>query len=376
MNVTLYVKDSKSYIREWSIEVVGSKYRTVHGMMCGTKVASKWTVCAPKNVGRTNETSPDEQALLEARALVDKKITEQGYKMSIEDVEAGIGYFEPMLAQNFALSKCGDFKNVYAQPKLDGIRCVATKNGLTTRSGKPIVSCPHVIEELKDLFLAHPNLILDGELYNHLLKDDFNEISSIVRKSKPSDHDLAKSLEFIEYHVYDATGDSLDGKTFSMRHRMQARFFEEAALDAFSLSVVEVETLKIRSLTELDTSYGRWTTGGYEGQIVRIDEMEYEVGKRSYQLLKRKTFKDKEFDIVDIEEGSGNRSGMAGRVVYRLPTGGTFGSGIRGNIEFFKQILKDKSKYRSGTVRFFDFTPGGVPRFPVTTDLHEGLRSD
>ena len=68
--------------------------------------------------------------------------------------------------------------NGYSQPKLDGIRCVVDKNGMWTRAGKPINSCPHIFESLKKFIEDNPNMIIDGELYNHELKADLIKYKS------------------------------------------------------------------------------------------------------------------------------------------------------------------------------------------------------
>jgi uncharacterized protein YegP (UPF0339 family) len=55
-----------------------------------------------------------------------------------------------------------------------------------TRNGKIIEAIPHITNSLKSFFQANENTILDGELYNHELKDNFNKITSLVRKQKPT----------------------------------------------------------------------------------------------------------------------------------------------------------------------------------------------
>ena len=77
---------------------------------------------------------------------------------------------------------------------------------------------------------------------------------------------------------------------------------------------------------------------------------------------------DEEFEIVDIIEGDGNRSGMFGYAILRDKNGKTFRSSSRGNHEFYSRILKDKATLigKSVTVRFQNYTPDEkIPRFPV-----------
>ena len=72
-----------------------------------------------------------------------------------------------------------------------------------SRNGKPIISAPHIIDSLRNLFVVNPDLILDGELYADKFANDFNTIVSLVKKTKPTDADLVESKKQIEYHIYD-----------------------------------------------------------------------------------------------------------------------------------------------------------------------------
>lgn len=103
---------------------------------------------------------------------------------------------------------------------------------------------------------------------------------------------------------------------------------------------------------------------GYEGAMIRTTG-KYE-NKRSNTLIKWKEFQDEEFDIVDIQEGDGNRSGMAARVVMRLSDGRTFSAGLIGNVDYCRQLLQERDEHvgKLGTVVFQNYTPDGVPRFP------------
>ena len=75
-----------------------------------------------------------------------------------------------------------------------------------SRQGKPIDTVVHILEELKPFFAENPNAVLDGELYNHDYKNDFNKIISLVRKMKPvrSDKDTDKTFAKKEEKFADA----------------------------------------------------------------------------------------------------------------------------------------------------------------------------
>ena len=263
--------------------------------------------------------------------------------------------------------------NVFSQPKLDGARLIACKDGLFTRQGKKYVSIPHIQEELTPFFKQNPDLILDGELYNHSLRDNFNEIMSLTRKSKPSKEDIELSKKYIQYWIYDL----YDNNGFSERTLMLGGLFAEYKEQNKDSSIMILKTKCCTSQHELDAEYSKYLEYGFEGQMVRYDGHPYE-NKRVNHLLKRKEFQDVEFEIIDIEEGVGNRSGMAGTVLYKLgdKSDRTFRSGIKGGVDFYVKLWKEKDEYKggTGTVKYFQLTPDGIPRFPVTTAFFKGKR--
>ena len=187
--IPFFSVDFEGKIRSWQFEVDGGRWRTISGLIDGEKVETGWTVCVPKS-----QDTVEEQALFEARAEEKKKL-DRKYARTIEEIDvpkaAGV---KPMLAHKYE----GWVGHCYSQPKLDGIRCTANKDGLWSRTGKAIVSCPHIIEVLEPLFDRHPQLVLDGELYNHSLRENFNEITSVVKKTKPTEEDFAKAADLIQ----------------------------------------------------------------------------------------------------------------------------------------------------------------------------------
>ena len=93
---------------------------------------------------------------------------------------------KPMLAYPVSDKPIDYTQPVFMQPKLDGVRCLFTKDGAFSRAGNQFMNVEHIEYDLKPVFNRYPNLILDGELYNHGLKDDFNKIISLVKKKKPT----------------------------------------------------------------------------------------------------------------------------------------------------------------------------------------------
>ena len=85
---------------------------------------------------------------------------------------------KPMLAYTIAAKEIDWSKKVYAQPKLDGVRCLLTKDGGYSRTGKKFKNITHIELAFVKFFKNNPDAVLDGELYNHKLKDDFEKIIS------------------------------------------------------------------------------------------------------------------------------------------------------------------------------------------------------
>jgi DNA ligase-1 len=253
----------------------------------------------------------------------------------------------------------------FAQPKLDGMRCLANKDGLWTRTNKQIISTPHIEAALKQFFVDYPDVVLDGELYNHDLRDNFNLIMSLCKKTKPTFEDLERSADVIEYWVYDMA-DIGEQNFFSNRWSwLDVIFFRKYSQD----KIIRVPTDQIITKDELDYRYQKYLEAGFEGQMIRIDAP-YEE-KRTSNLLKRKEFVDQEYELIDIEEGQGNWEGLAKRAVCALSDGRRFGAGISGTQDFCQRLLREKDKYRSVTVRYQALTPDDIPRFPIATKFYE-----
>lgn len=368
---TLYKRTKNGSIQQWSIELNGASFRTIEGLQGGALTTAHWTTCAGKRKGAANETTPEQQAQKEVEAKITKQ-KDRGYTENVQDVDSSAKKISPMLAHKYS-----DYKdditeeNIASQPKLDGIRCIGTDTGLFTRNGKPITAAPHIFEQVQRLlsFIGLPGAKIDGELYNHDLKADFNKITSLVRKQSPNEAELAQAKQLLQYHIYDL---DVEGQSFRQRsallrlaHSQLGRVVPDVRLvhTIFHTGVLVGE----EQIPELDYCYGQWLQAGYEGQMVRLANSVYEHS-RSKSLLKRKEFIDAEFKILDIEEGVGNRSGMMGRIKFE-----GFDSNARGSHEYFKELLANKDKYigKMATVRYQNLTPDGKPRFPVMIDIRD-----
>ena len=359
---TLYSRTSNGAVQQWTIEVTGNTYRTHEGLKDGKITTSMPTVCDSKNVGRANETTPEDQALSEAKSKWQKKL-DSGYYEDISKIDIE-KFSEPMLAKKYDDEFDASMFPVYSQPKLDGMRCVARKDGLWSRGGKKILSVPHIEKQLESFFKANPNVILDGELYCDKLANNFNKIISLVKKAKPNKAELAESAATIQYWVYD----TFSNEAFSVRFE---RVWAELSKTVDTKVIVKVATVEVKDQKQLDDLNGEYVGASYEGQMVRINKG-YEQ-KRSKFLLKRKEFDDTEFELIDIFEGEGNRSGMAGYATIKHEDGRIFKSPINGDQEYLKELLANAKDIRGKqvTVRHFKRTPDGIPRFPKVTAIRD-----
>jgi len=367
---TLYSRTSTGAVQEWTVECNEGCYRTHHGQVGGKIVTTEWSTTVSTNVGRSNERDETAQALFEAQALWKKKV-DSGCFQDQSKIDT-FTYIEPMLAKKWEDRRSKVAFPVFCQPKLDGMRAIITRHGAKSRNGKPWVTIPHILQALKPVFAKYPDLILDGELYCHGLHDDFNKISSLIKKTKPTAADLQESAAIIEYHWYDIA----DSKMKFLDRNMKIGSICAEYNFTPKTPVVPVATYVANDEQTLDELYGILLEDGYEGQMVRTNDL-YEF-KRSNTLLKRKEFQDDEYLIVEICEGNGNKSGMAGYAILEREDGVRFRSNIKGNHTFLKTLLIDAPSYvgKYATCKYFNLTPDGIPRFPYVIGFRDGKGID
>jgi DNA ligase 1 len=350
----LYSRATNGKVNTFEIEVEGNKYRTITGYQDMKLTTSEWTVCEAKSY-----CSAEEQALKEATAIHRKKI-ETGSFEDISQIDNKV-FFEPMLAKDFGKEKHKIKYPCYTQPKLDGIRCIVRKDGMWSRNGKKIISAPHIFKILEPLFELNPDLIFDGELYSDKFANDFNKICSLVKKTKPTVEDIIASANLIQYHVYDLPSyNATFVSRFQHLYKMLTDYHE---------SIVVVKTEQVDNVNDIFAYYEDYVISGYEGQIIRLDG-NYE-NKRSKYLLKHKSFIDEEYTILGVEEGIGNKTGMVGSFIFQNKNGKQFNSSPKFNWEECTKMWNERESLigKSATVKYFNLTPDGVPRFGFVTKV-------
>ena len=265
---------------------------------------------------------------------------------------------KPMLAHKVGKKEIDFYEKVFLQRKLDGVRCIFTKDGAFSRTGKQFKNVAHLESDLEDFFKEHPFTVLDGELYNHVLKDDFEKIISLVRKQKPTNEDARDAANLVQYHVYDtiAQGSNYDVRyTWLVNHLPVAR------------SMTLVKNPIVTSLKMAQDLHKVYLSEGYEGSMLRLNKP-YEQ-KRSYNLQKFKDFHDTEATIIDYVTGKGKRTGTLGKFIMRDDEGIEFGCppGKGYNYEDLADMLVDVNDYigKQATFTYFQRTKAGSYRHPL-----------
>jgi DNA ligase-1 len=356
---TLYKQTSTGAIQRWRISVKGNAVITEYGLLDGKQQVVTDIVKEGLNLGKSNATTPETQAQLQAKQEWDAKI-KKGYVEDINLAESkknNLAAIEPMLAFPIDKKEKHVIFPAYAQPKLDGLRCIAIiKNGkakLFSRTQKPIDTMPHIVADLEKMYEGR-DIIIDGELYSHEFKNDFNTITHIAKRD-----DVHDDHKKIEYHQYD---------------RVAPGGYKDRAMD----TLVDgdychiVKTVMVMDRDGLEDFQAECIAQGYEGCMYRNPSGPYEH-KRSSYLLKVKTFQDDEFKIVGAEEGSGKLMGAIGAFVLVTAKGVGFKAKPACTLEQSVAYWKNRQSYvgKMATVKYQALTPDGIPRFPVFKAVRE-----
>jgi len=268
---------------------------------------------------------------------------------------------KPMLAYPVS-NKPIEYNKISMQPKLDGVRCViqydAGKVIAYSRTGKEWKNIDHILLNLYKFFDKHPNVILDGELYNHDLKDDFEQIISLVRRQKPDDIDMLESRDMVQFHCYDIIDEAL---TFEERNY----FISKHVKPSYCVKHVKTQAVATESLAKV--VHQQNLDNGYEGSILRTNNV-YKCG-RSWSLRKFKDFSDAEAYIVGYEAGKGKREGTLGKFLMQDEDGNKFGCppGKGYNYKDMKDMLDNIHEYmgQTATFTYFERTKAGSYRHPL-----------
>jgi ATP-dependent DNA ligase len=273
---------------------------------------------------------------------------------------------KPMLAYPVSDKPIDYNKPTFIQPKLDGVRCVIQAEWLNpmtievkaySRTGKEWKNINHILKQLTPFFKKYPNVILDGELYNHDLKDDFEKIISLVRKTKPTDENRVESAEMVQFHCYDTI---MEHMSYDQRNE----FINQALMLIPSVHIVDTNRV-FKHEEALNIHHDANLANGYEGSILRTNDV-YKCG-RSWSLRKFKDFHDAEALLCEWVEGKGKRKGTIGKFMAIDEHGIIFGMPVMDKFEYLQENFEEMKKWVGlpATFTYFEKTKAGSYRHPL-----------
>lgn len=365
----LYSRNVNGSVQVWWAEQIGDSYIQSYGQLDGKIVTTEPTKCLPKNVGRANETSGEDQAEKEVAALIKKKL-KTGYFERLEDIDKA--ELEPQLAK-----PCKDYiekvdwsVGQIVDQKLNGICCVITSRGAFSRRGEQFFAIPHILEELAPFFAENPSAYLHGELFNPEYVNQLNKIAELVavtRKEKDINQALLdESRRMVQYHLYENY--NFGGVVVS-----DPGLKRREVLDQSFVGFQYVKTIQYKicySFSEMHGYADAYMKAGGEGVIIRNPLAPYQH-KRTKDLLKFKKQESAEFKIISIEEGSANWKGCAKFAWCELPNGirdDKFKTNIKGSQEELRRVFERRDEYvgKIITVEFQELSPYNVPLIPYS----------
>lgn len=290
-----------------------------------------------KNIGKSNFTTPTQQAVKEAKAIQQKK-KDEGYKslsqlnIDKEDnpmtwktlLEAylpavetdGEGRVKPMLlyearTENFpkelSQRKKAKRKDVKypctVQVKMDGVCTIATPgNVLSTRGGKDRHTpkgqkwddiVPHIVSELTFLWKklkekGIKDYIFHGEVYKHGLT-----LQEIQKANKKANKD-SKNMEFNIFDIVAPEIYQLD----------RLKVLTEISQIAGECNLKYIKFIPyhiVRSEKDIFNLENKYLDLNYEGIIIRHNDGKYKIGGRSKDVLKMVRMDKSYFFVVGVE---------------------------------------------------------------------------
>lgn len=388
---TLYQITHRNIVYQWSIGVDIKLDKTVwivtkYGAKDGKIRHIEKEVKSGKRKGTIAETTKYEQALLQIKSKWKSKKDKEGYVPNLKDLNKK-PIIRPMLASKFtfeSLDKKGRSVHIvlpaYSQPKLDGLRCLSNidkssgKVYMQTRQGNEFILYDNIKNDLKDIF-KHVDkkrcLYIDGELYTKNLP--FEDIAGLGHVKKiPTKADklveFRRKINLMEYHIYDCFDLNDMSLPFNKRFEIITKLLQKTKHKYLKLVKTEI----VKTKQDIKDNMEKYLNDGYEGLMLRNIKSVYELKKRSKHLQKYKKFIEDEFKIIGYKEADGEDIGT---IVWKCETkdGKPFDARPVGTRAHRKYLYDNGDEYigKRLTVKFFEYTKDGIPRFPVGKAVRE-----
>ena len=342
---TLYKTNKNGSIQQWSIEVSGPTFTCIYGQV-GGKLQSQQTICKSVNIGKSNETTPEQQAQLESAALITKKI-KSGYSY---DNSAPVTVQLPMKVKAYQDQLHNIKFPCFSACKLDGVNAIYRRvnNQLTiySRGGEVYPAIPHLeplVHKAMDLFQSNE---LNGELYIH--GEHLQDIQSAVKKPK----ELSAKLSFCIFDIADSTDNFYERAMLMHKHNQ---------FDTTQLSTVSVVyNVTCQSTADIEQHYVEATEFGYEGTVIKNYNGLYKHNVRSSDQFKYKKAQSAEFIIVSYEL---DKNGLP--VFILESAGGEFKAKPIGTKEYWSQQIPVTYIGQYATCEYEVFSKSGIPLKPI-----------
>ena len=391
----LYRKTATGSVQEWKIWVDERKDGSVWIMTrYGKKGSPKLRtiesqVKSGKRKNTIAETTPLQQAQLEAESKWNEKKNKQGYTESTNfNIKKVVvlpmlaSKFDPLKVVNKSKDKQKHSRGInitlpaFVQPKIDGIRALThfdSKSNPVVLSRRNTPYPPEIIqhilnelEKVKASISNRPNLYLDGEFYTNELP--FEQLNGLLHSKKIENVDLSK-VKLIKYYIFDCFDLDDMKMPFSERTKLLSKLIKPKYKTLVNVDTYEVDTLK-----QVDDYMTQFLSDGHEGLMIRNADSPYELKKRSKHLQKYKKFIEEEFEIVGFKEGKGED---VGTVIWIVKTedGNEFSVRPTGTREHRQQLFESGDEYigKLLTVKFFEYSKKKVPRFPVGKSIRHDI---
>jgi len=352
---TLYKTNKNGSIQQWSIEVSGDTFTCTYGQLNG-KMTSQSTKCFTKNAGRSNETTPEQQAKLEAESLVAKKI-KSGYTIN------PLGVIEvrlPMKVKSYQ----NQIKNIkfpcYSTPKLNGVNAIYRRVGkeltIYSRGGEIYPPIPHLESFIHELMDELGFEELNGELYIH--GEHLQDIQSAVKKPK----ELSKRLTFNIFDICDYEE--------SFYYRRTAMEGIKDLLNKVGSPILNYISfllgVKCNSHEDIECHYNQCMEGNLEGTVIKNPDGLYKHNIRSSDQFKYKKVQSKEFLIASFELDKNKLP------VFIMNVGDQFFKAKpKGTKDYWASIDPQDFVNKWATVEFETYSKAGIPLKPVFVSTRE-----
>ena len=352
---TLYKQTKTGAIQQYDIEVKDNTYIVYQGQV-GGKVQEYVTICEPKNIGKANESSAEEQAETEAIAKHTKQI-KKGYSLN---PSGEITKKLPQKVKKFqdVLKTEKTRKNLifpcYSEDKLNGVngeyRLEDGNLSLWSRGGEEYPVPQHHLEPVTRV-LNHFDLdSINVELYIH---DEFlQDIQSAVTKHNKDTYRLIACI--FEFPTVTSNYES----KIDLKHSINSYIYKENLLEALAVII----PIKVNSLQDIEIKFNDALKRGMEGTIITNMRSVYTYNQKSSNVWKYKKALDKEFKVINYKLDKYKH------VVFTCEVpNGTFEVKLKGTAEARLAMALDVESYIGKwlKVEFETYSKDGIPLKPV-----------